>query len=582
MRRRAMSWLKSMSWLRRASLLLIVAAALGLSPDGRSAGPPPSGLVQALRAELTRSMALQLPGAAKPYYLSYLVREVETLVVGGEFGGVVSSTLTRRRIVSPDLRVGSHKLDNSQYLGRNFFSGLLRRNVALPLEDEPHALRWPTWMATDSAYKHAVELLEKKRADLTRRPRDLDHPGDYTPAKPVQLTLGAPAAPMDRKGAEALIRRLTGLYWQHPTILEGNIGLVETRLKRTLVTSEGTVVEESSRVVSLSLKATAQADDGMVLEQRDVVVAPTQGELPAPELLERRVRDRLAELLRRRSAPAAEDYSGPVLFEGRAAAQLLRRLLVPHLCGTPSPSGPMSRLIKDTHFAGKRGRQVLAPELSVVDDPGLQAHGKVPLVGGYRIDDEGVAARRVSLVQRGKLKALLMSRTPRKELTRSTGHGRQSLVGGARGSISNLVVSARRGLARKALVRKLLARAKRAGEGYAIIVRGMAAGRAGPFGLRPGAKVGLMEVIKVTPDGKEQPVRGLELVLPPVTALKRVAAAGREGTVHSVASATFGGLVITAPTSVVTPALLLETVDLRKVKGKRRRKPLVPRPKKGS
>jgi hypothetical protein len=39
------------------------------------------------------------------------------------------------------------------------------------------------------------------------------------------------------------------------------------------------------------------------------------------------------------------------------------------------------------------------------------APGKAPLFGNYRVDDEGVPAQRVSLIEKGVLKSLLMSRT---------------------------------------------------------------------------------------------------------------------------------------------------------------------------
>ena len=82
-------------------------------------------------------------------------------------------------------------------------------------------------------------------------------------------------------------------------------------------------------------------------------------------------------------------------------------------------------------LASKLGQRVAAPILSLVDDPLLAvAPGKAPVFGSYRVDDEGVPAQRVSLIEKGVLKSLLMSRTPRKEIARSNGHGARAALRG--------------------------------------------------------------------------------------------------------------------------------------------------------
>ncbi len=49
-------------------------------------------------------------------------------------------------------------------------------------------------------------------------------------------------------------------------------------------------------------------------------------------------------------------------------------------------------------FAGRLGLRVVSPILSVVDDPSLKAFEGTPLVGHYKVDDEGIPAQRVLLI----------------------------------------------------------------------------------------------------------------------------------------------------------------------------------------
>src|SRR5262249_58431810 len=107
-------------------------------------------------------------------------------------------------------------------------------------------------------------------------------------------------------------------------------------------------------------------------------------------------------------------------------------------------------------LAGKLGQRVAAPTLSLVDDPLLASGpGKAPLLGNYRVDDEGVPAQRVSLIEQGVLKSLLMSRTPRKQIARSNGHGRAPRFAGVRAHVGTLVLTGDKALKRADLIASL-------------------------------------------------------------------------------------------------------------------------------
>ncbi|MHB8835555.1 MAG: TldD/PmbA family protein [Candidatus Methylomirabilia bacterium] len=72
-------------------------------------------------------------------------------------------------------------------------------------------------------------------------------------------------------------------------------------------------------------------------------------------------------------------------------------------------------------YAKKRGRRIAGPLISVVDDPTLCG-----MRGSYTVDDEGVAAERTLLVDRGVLRTYLFDRlSAAKDGRASNGHGRR-------------------------------------------------------------------------------------------------------------------------------------------------------------
>jgi predicted Zn-dependent protease len=220
------------------------------------------------------------------------------------------------------------------------------------------------------------------------------------------------------------------------------------------------------------------------------------------------------------------------------------------------------------------------------------------------VDGEGVIAQKTPLVKKGKLLGFLMSRTPRKGFLHSTGHGRAGPTG-ARAQFSNLIVKAGRGIPNKQLRKRLLREAKAAGEDYAVVVRllddraitGSYAGGSGAamfLGMArqgPAALPSPMVAVKLTPDGKEEYLRGLSLEGLTVRSLKQIVAVGRDEVVDNrvnaasglEAAAVFAGggggaAVGTFPTTLVTPSLLLSEVELGAAKGPKAKPPVFPRP----
>jgi hypothetical protein len=542
----------------------------------------------ALRDELARSTAeLHLGDEPRPYYVAYTIFDAEQATVSATFGSVTSSHAYRGRLLRTDVRVGSPAFDNT-----NFEPGA--KVDALPEEDDYASLRRELWLRTDEAYKQAVELLARKRAAAAGEVVGDDDPslGDFSKAAPTKHEVPFPAGKVEPEALRAAVTKVSAIFREYPTITSARVTGTYTVTRRRMLSSEGTWVDDAQRTTKIDVVAETQAEDGMKLRDFVPFTALEPSGLPPLAEMEKGVRAMAAELTAMRTAPVAETGSGAVLFEGLAAAQLTKLLLADHLAGTPPPKTATAASDdggQQAMLATKLKQKVAAPILSAVDDPLLAKAQGVSLFGAYRVDDEGVPAEKVSLVEHGVLQGLLMTRTPRKEIVRSNGHARAPRFAGPHAHIGTLVLSAQKdaGVSRAGLLKELAHIAKGGGVTTYVVrllddgllpagdsdellsLFSFGGGRGGPPPIRP------LVVYRVQ-GGKETLVRGLALENLEPRSLKDVTAAGAEPVVYNYIDEGNGFAGI--PTTIIAPPLVVSDVDIRRLTGKYRRPPLYPPP----
>jgi hypothetical protein len=95
------------------SSVIICAVFLALGAGG-AADETTSPVLQAMRAELERSMQKLKTEPVPPYFLSYEITETHAFNVSGAFGKLTGSHESRRRQLDIDLRVGDYSMDNTR------------------------------------------------------------------------------------------------------------------------------------------------------------------------------------------------------------------------------------------------------------------------------------------------------------------------------------------------------------------------------------------------------------------------------------------------------------------------------------
>lgn len=552
------------------SLRLLLASFLLLSLGLPGQAAEKSKVLDAMQAELARSMTVLGEQPVPPYYLGFEVTERDRAFANGSFGTLVSSNMDRDRYLDVDLRVGSYALDNTRPVrgGRNFPG----RNFAkVPVEDDVDAIRSMIWQETDQHYKNAVERLTTVKTDVNVKVEAEDTSEDFSKEKPVRHVGELATLAVDLPDWEAKVRRYTEPFAEHGDIYRANARLSATVETRWLATSEGTEVQTSETRYRLSINASTKAEDGMTLPLYETFIGFSPAALPSDEEVMRVVAEMIANLKALRVAPVVDPYTGPALLSGRASGVFFHEIL-----GHRVEGHRQKRVDEGQTFKKKIGERILPAGFSVVFDATRRRLADTDLAGAYRFDNQGVAAQRVAVVEDGIFKRFLMSRTPIEGFPSSNGHGRKEPGYRTVSRQSNLIVEVANPLSRDALKQKLLEMVAEAGKPFGLLFEEIQGGFTTTGRFSPNAfNVQPILVYRIHPDGREELVRGVDLIGTPLATLSRVVAGDDQVSVfNGTCGAESGGV----PVAAASPGVLVSQIEVQKKAKSQDRLPVLPPP----
>jgi TldD protein len=555
-------------------------AALAVALVAGAQAPEPGPVLEAMRAEIQRSLQLKVPNLEAPYFIQYLVDEEDAFNVTADLGGVVSRRRNRFREATIRVRVGDYAFDNTNFGGGGFGGGSRYDLGQFPLEDSVPAMRRYFWLATDTSYKAAVEAIARKRAAL-KNVNASEQIHDFAHAEPMHHLTPFRKLAIDEEVWTNRVRALSAVFAQYPDVRASVVQIHAGEGGFYLANSEGTEVQEPEHVTYVQARATSQASDGMTLRDAITFSAIDPAHL-APEAEMRSATAAMAQnLVALAQSPKGEDYNGPVLFEGVAGAQIMAEVLARNLSliRRPTAQGGRSGAVQPSELEGRLGARVLPDWMDVTDDPTpKEFHGR-PLFGSYEVDREGVPARPLHLVEKGVLKSYLLTRQPMRGQEGSNGHARlPGNLGASAAAISNLFVTASETTPVSELKKKLIELCQARGLPYGIVVRKMdfpsSAALQDAQRLLGGSQGGNGHPVslpiltyKAFPDGHEELIRGLRFRGFNARSLKDILAAGDDSVTFEFMEnlapfALIGAGGFTAEASVVAPSLLIDDLEL--------------------
>jgi predicted Zn-dependent protease len=561
--------------------------------------PADETLLRAMRDELQRSKQLAVvAGQDAPYFFSYTLTDAETLRISASIGAVVSVSRSRFRSPETDVRVGSYDFDNTGHIFSGIYSGS-RYDGNWPLDDDYTNFRSELWLSTDRAFKAAVESMARKRASLNNSAASTEPLPDFAKVTPV-VSIGKVSRPkVDDDAWTARTARLAAIFNSYKEIWSSGLELQLIQGPTTLMNSEGTAVRYNDDMYWMYAKAEGQAPDGMLLHDAVSIQSLELDKFPSEAEMRKsltEVGDNVRALVR---APQGESYSGPVLLEPRAAAQLLAQLVGDNLRVPRRPLSDPGRNVPfaPSEFESRLGARVLPDSFDVTDDATQTTFNGKPLAGFYPFDMEGVPPKPVSVVEKGVLKNFLTTRQPLRGFPASNGHARlPGNYGTYSAGIGNLFVKSSETAPLADLKKRLIELTQTRGKPYGMLVRkldypysattselqSLAQASAQSGGSARPVSPPLL-IYRVYPDGREELVRGLRFRGLTTRTLRDILAASSETDMFDFVNvaaplAILGAGGYLAPASVISPGLLFDELELEPPQDQLPKPPTVPPP----
>ena len=538
--------------------------ALALLAAAPASGPAqtPSPLLRAMQHELDRSFQALRTQSTPLYFLSYEITETRSVSVGGSFGALLGSGENRVRRLTMDLRVGAPRFDNTHpFQGRvpdlSSLASFGQVAVEIPIDDDTAAVRATLWYQTDQRYRRAVQQLTRLTTNARVNVQPEDTAPDFAPEPAVRSAGVVVPLTVDRRAWEDRVRRYTAPFARYGDIYGAQASFSAAVETRWYVNTEGSAIVTSRPSYRLFITAFTRADDGMELPRYESFLASSPAGLPDDQAVMRAVERMIADLHALRQAPVVEPYTGPAILSGRAAAVFFHEVF-----GHRVEGQRQKREEEGQTFKRSVNQPVLPGDFSVFSDPTEERLGRTDLAGSYLYDDEGVAARRVTVVENGVLKSFLMSRTPIEGFAESNGHGRSTPGLAPVARQSNLIVQVAHPRTREALRQMLIDEVRREGKPFGLLFDDIEGGFTFTQRTIPNAfNVLPVMVYRVFPDGRQELVRGVDLVGTPLTVFSRIVAADDDVEVFNGMCGAESGFI---PVSAVSPGLFVSQVEVQK------------------
>ncbi|HAF96469.1 MAG: hypothetical protein A2021_05835 [Elusimicrobia bacterium GWF2_52_66] len=551
------------------NVLLSALISLSFCVAAPCAAPEGDVVFKAMNDEMARSMnKLKMDNLQKPYFMAYTVSEGSSCHISATFGSIEGFDSSPYRRVKAEVRVGDKKFDNTNYMGAAWGEYRPSVDYGIAMNDNYDSLRFSIWSLTDAAYKDALDTYSKKKA--FKESKNIAELYDDLTDEPVYKDF-SPAATWQFDGNlwAGRVKRLSAVFIKYPAVKYSQVSLSYDYGLSRFVNSEGSEFKKPYCSGAINIAGETYSRDGYKLDASARFGFCGADDLPAFETIVKKVEETAERLTAMSKSVPMKAYIGPVLFEENAAARFFEHFFVNNVSNPREIWKETNKWSTNSVYrrAGelveRLDMRVMPPFLSVVDDPFVTVCNGVSLMGHYEVDDEGVPAREVRLVEKGRLKDIYRSRTATRDFNRSNGHGRGGYHEFTSGGPGNVFIEPEDNPARvmpfSELKKKFLDMCREQELEYCLLVKDIASFH------------GSFSAYKVyASDGREEPVHAIEFIGAGLRALRDIVAVSKEMTIYNMAW--------TPPASLVAPSIIVQEMEIKKTEDKPDRKPYLDHP----
>lgn len=557
--------------MKTATRIFVILAILSLmcQPVLNAQTIPEDIIFKAMNDELNRNLSqLKINAYRTPFFISYQFNDGQKITVRATLGAIQSTDESPVRIQNVRLMAGDYSLNYEDLApsGLLFGSG----SLALPLENDYNAIRRAFWFASDRRYKRAINSYDQKISALKQQNKAAEEKlDDYWKITPVSLVINCTKEKYDKPRWEAVARDISSVFKAHSQISNSSVVISLMNTIVYITSSEGLKLKIPLSIASMLVNASIQAEDGDILNDQLRYYALTPEQLPTADKVKQDIKQMADHISALSKAPLMKDaYSGPVIFEGEAVAELFIQKLFRNngLVAYREPDYAVRQnygsIIK---MDDKINQRIFSENITIKETPKLKIFNNTPLIGTFEIDSEGVVPKdELILVDKGILKTMLNDRVPTKKILESNGHSRftmNGIIAGAQKAPGVINVYYNKGESARLLRKAVLKKAAKDGLEYIYVIRKFEDSR----------PIGVYQVSIKT--GEEQLIRSAIISDFQMSRFKYITLGTREQIVYNTL------LNSSIPVSFIVPqALVFDDISIEKNKNVKSKLPLVSNP----
>ena len=514
---------------------------------------------QAMNDEMQRTQQeLRIKGSSVPFFTVYKLTDVFRHQVSSSLGAALPEEEPNNNLSAlVYMYTGNARKNSSGFVP--YSESRNKKEEFSPesgnyLPQSYEGIRREIWQLTDKAYIFASSDYDKKEAYKKRKGLKDEMP-DFSKAPKAAYQQEIPAFVPLPADTQEKVNKISELG-KKLSYLEKFIVKRERLQKRYyLLDSEKDFAQYFVPQDYVHIQALFRGKEGRRYSLYRTYNLPEDETLQQAQM-QQRAEDILEEVQAQYQAVKIEKpYIGPVLFEKKAAADFFFFLFYPSARYSKPLLRGDDRTDSDAgYFKDRVGMRVISPLFDVYDKPLLPYYQGVALSAFMPVDDEGVEAQDLQLVQEGKLIALPTLRSPIQGQKKSNGHGRINSHSIARAGLTNLVFVPKISFSQQQMEEKLLQRCKELDLEYCYII-------SSSFDYWKGE--GWPESVQriYTQDGRKESVTGLNLTGLSARSLRNILAAGDKQYIFGDFSRyeVYRGA---SAVSIVAPSVLVDEIEL--------------------
>lgn len=517
-------------------------------------------LIPILKKDARRALSMSVPGFPKPYYCSFLLKDLDWFNTWASSGSTCRSQTDRVRNVYCDIRVGSYDYDQISDGGLREFDEELESNshCSVPIDDKDYdGLRITLWKLLESKFREALTEFNQKEAS---RISTLDPNGglrSFSRAKRANFHHYSRMDTVDYDSWSKFCKRASLWLSRLPRLSGSWVEFDVSQETRVFVSTEGSVTVQNSQVFSLSANLHKLTKEGSRLEQEVVINCGLESELPDMSTFKRMVLEKYEQLQRVSRARKIHAFSGPVLLYPGPAGLLFHEAVGHRLEGSRLLSLGEGQTFKD-----QEGKQIFKLPITVRDNPLLKEFNGNRCIGSYAYDDEGTKAQDTVLIEDGVLKGFLSTRAAiKKGKHTSNGHARTKSTQRPISRMAVTIIEGKNGQPLDKLKAKLIQEIKRQKKPFGMIVYETNGGETDTTNYDFQAFSGdIAYATLVYPNGREVCVRGVNFVGTPLQSLSNIVAIGDSPEIDNGFCGAESGLL---PITTISPAVVVSNLELQ-------------------